>query len=139
MRFIKKLISYALLIVLILQSCVVYHGKPIAIEDAYNRGMVKLVTTDGSKLKYDNLIKEEGAILGANGYLQDSTNFWREYIRDEEGKKVLHYTVVYSEIRSAHLKNKFITTTLHILPPLAAGVGILLIVILATGMGGFSY
>lgn len=138
-RFLRKFISSILLFALILQSCVVYHSTPIALEDAYNKGMVKLVAADGSKLKYDNLIQKEGVIYGATGYSKDTTNFWREYIRDEEGKKVPYYTTVHSEIRSAHLKNKFVTTTLHILPPLAAGIGILFIVLLASGMGSFSY
>lgn len=134
----KKLISYVLF-ALILQSCVVYRSTPIALEDAYNKGMVKIVTSDGSKLKYDNLMQKDEITFGATEYLKDNTNFWREYIRDEEGNKVLDYIEISAEIKSVHLKNKFVTTTLYILPPLAAGVGIFLVVIMATGMGSFSY
>ena len=134
-----KLITCSLIFILLIQGCVVYQGKPTDLEDAYGKGMVKVIAVDGSKLKYDNLIQKNGVLYGAKGYVSDPTNFWREYARDEEGKKVLNYSKTSSEIKSIHLKNKPLTTTLHVIPPLAVGVGILMLVAIGTGMAGFSY
>ena len=137
--FPMKLISYVVSFSLLFQSCVVYHRAPIALEDAYNGGMVKLVTSDGSKLKYDNLLQKDGVTYGAIGYINDTTNFWHEYIRDEDGKKVLDYIILPSEIKSAHLKNKVVSAALYALPIIALGAGILALIIIVNNDWSIDY
>ena len=46
----KKLISIMLLGMFLFQSCTIYKGKSIALEDAYDKGKVKVHLVDGSKL-----------------------------------------------------------------------------------------
>ena len=55
-----KYISVALLFTLLSQSCTVYKGKSVALENAYDKGKVKVYLVDGRKLKFKNLITKEG-------------------------------------------------------------------------------
>ena len=86
----KKLISIMLLGMFLLQSCTVYKGKSIALEDAYDKGKVKVHLVDGRKFKFKNLINKEGDTYGQI----------KQKLKDERGKKIPNYVKIYAEIES---------------------------------------
>ena len=92
-----------LLGMVLLQSCTIYKGKSIALEDSYDRGKVKVHLVDGRKFKFKNLINKEGDTYGQI----------KQKIKDESGKKKPNYVKIYAEIKSIHLENKVLT----IIPP----------------------
>ena len=73
----KKLISIILLGMFLFQSCTVYKGKSIALEDAYDKGKVKVHLVDGRKFKFKNLINEDDIkklVSGTPGVLHYGKN-----------------------------------------------------------------
>lgn len=131
----KQAIAYFLLLVLLGQSCVVYH-KPTTFENALDKGPAKVFTSDGKRLKYDNLIQKEGVPHGALGYLEDKDNFWREYVKDENGKKVFNYVEIPAEVQSVRLQNIAGTIALSYGIPLTI-VGFLVIFFISFEYSGF--
>ena len=100
-----KYISIALLFTLLSQSCTVYKVKSVALEDAYDKGKVKLYLVDGSKLKFKNLITKQGDTYGQV----------KEKLKDESGKKIPNYEKLSAEIKSIHLKNEALSIIIPVL------------------------
>ena len=90
---------------LLSQSCTVYKGKSVALEDAYDKGRVKVYLVDGSKLKFKNLITKEG----------DTYGLVKEKLKDESGKKIPNYKKLSAEIKSIHLKNHALSIIIPVL------------------------
>jgi hypothetical protein len=98
----KKSAVFVLLAVMLQQSCVVYQKTPVALEDAYDRGRVKVIFTDGSKLKIKNLKLEADEVYYHNGFEKDSI-IKKSYVinhgfpvYDEDGKPVVEKRVTYA-------------------------------------------
>lgn len=60
----KKSVSSVLLTVILLQSCVVYQKNSVSINEASERGKVKVVNTNGRTVLFDNILSETGSYYG---------------------------------------------------------------------------
>lgn len=63
----KIYISAFLLAIILLQSCVVYQNVSVSIDEAYNKGKVKLITTTGKKIMINNIEKTDTTYYGDLG------------------------------------------------------------------------
>ena len=63
----KKNIPCLLIVLMLTQSCVVYQKTPVPIDQAYNKGKVKVVNTLGSKLFFKNMVLEDKTYFGIQG------------------------------------------------------------------------
>lgn len=106
-----KKISYVLFIVLLLfQSCVVYQTQSFTLDQAVNKGKVKLIGKSGQVFKFDNISLIDSAYFGiGREYISktqyitkegaktplDSTSISGIYIRDgKKSKKRTVWTIV---------------------------------------------
>ena len=62
-----KNIALFLLLVIICQSCSLYHKTSVSINEAYETGDVKVISTDGGKKEYDNIIIKDSVYYGIIG------------------------------------------------------------------------
>lgn len=53
----KKSISFVLLVVILLQSCIVYQKTSIPIEDGYEQGRAKVFLNDEKTMEVKNIVK----------------------------------------------------------------------------------
>ena len=100
------------------QSCTIYKGKSISLEDAYDRGKVNVHLVDGRKFKFKNLINKEGDTYGQI----------KQKLKDERGKKIPNYVKIHAEIESIHLENEVLS---DIVPVLVIAGGIFLVYLIA--------
>lgn len=140
----KKSVSFVLLGVILLQCCVVYYKIPVALEDAYDRGRVKVILADGSKLTFKNLKLEDGEVFYYNGFDKDSIIKYSYVMKhgvpvfDEDGNPVVEKQITYvlkrdsignkipiyvkltADIESIYLKDKRGSVTTTVLLVLSA-------------------
>ena len=77
----KKITSYFLLLVVLVQSCVVYQKTPVHINEATNKGTVKVESTTSRYYKFNSIIKANGEYYGIkNNY--DSIRLYPEQVRN---------------------------------------------------------
>ena len=59
--------SIFFVILIFLQSCRVYHAKPVPIDDAVlSKKRVKIYMTDGKKLKFKKIVQDSNQFFGLN-------------------------------------------------------------------------
>ena len=63
----KQSISIVLLASILLQSCVAYQKTSVSLEDAANRGNVKLIGTDGNVYEIQNIEMQDSIYFGFIG------------------------------------------------------------------------
>ena len=86
----KKSFSIALLIIVLLQSCVVYQHTSVPLDDAQNQGKVKVATTYGTEMKFANLYFEDSLYYGVAGTQKirlDTTQILSVYLKDIKKSK----------------------------------------------------
>ena len=69
----KKLVPVALIILLFMQSCVVYQKTPVQLNEAHNKGKVKVVTVVGEILKFKNIVQKDSMYYGVNKKRMETT------------------------------------------------------------------
>ena len=99
-------ISIVLLVTILLQSCVVYQKTSVSLNEAYDRGNVKIKSTNGKNKKYTNIIMEDSIYYG----VQD----WHNKL-----------PILPASIDSIYLKDKKKSARLIWLIPLSVGVGLI--------------
>jgi hypothetical protein len=62
----KQLISIALLVTILLQSCVVYQDTTVSINEAHNRGKVKVKSNRGVSYEFSNIEMRDSIYYGVN-------------------------------------------------------------------------
>lgn len=67
-----KLISRTLFIVLLSQSCVVYQKTPVTLNEAVDKGRVKVILSDGNEIKAGNLRYDGGELAYHAGFEKSS-------------------------------------------------------------------
>ena len=102
----KKSISYFLLILIVTQSCVVYHKVPVSITEAHDKGKVLIIDSLKNKTKAENIEKVDDKYyipyrVWKKG--EDSKNHWFE------GKKQLNADNIKIYLRD---RNKSIVRTI---------------------------
>ena len=60
----KQAIYGIVLAALLLQSCVAYQSTSVSINEAYNKGNVRVHTTSGEKLKFQNIELQDSTFYG---------------------------------------------------------------------------
>lgn len=64
----KKSVSFVLLVAILLQSCATYQKKAVSINQASEKGKVKVVTNNGKRVIFNNIINEGGNYYGIYNY-----------------------------------------------------------------------
>ena len=100
----KKLISSFLLVIILLQSCVVYQKTSVSLEEAVDKGKVKLITKKGEKVKYKKIIQKDSIYYGFD--LKKLKNVDGVFEWNE-----ITYQLWDTEIESIHIKDKEKSTT----------------------------
>ena len=98
---IKKTIPYLLLVLMFTQSCVVYQKTPVPIDQAYNKGKVKVVTTPGSKYVFKNIVLEDetySGIEGKNKINIDTAQVAAIYLKDIKKSKTRTIILILSPV-----------------------------------------
>ena len=86
----KQLISIVLLATILLQSCVAYQKTSVSINEAFEKGSVKVISTDGGKKKYMNITMEDSIYYGFGtwGWVRLDTNYISKiYLEDIKKSK----------------------------------------------------
>ena len=86
----KKSISIVLLATILLQSCVVYQKSPSSIEQAYDKGKVKVVNTVGTNFVFENMVMDGETYIGLDGKERikiDTTQVSAIYLKDVKKSK----------------------------------------------------
>ena len=86
----KKTFPYLLIALMLTQSCVVYQKTPVPIEQAYDKGKIKVVNTFGSKLFFKNMVIEGEtyfAMQGQNKIKIDQAQVSAIYLKDIKKSK----------------------------------------------------
>lgn len=108
----KKHISIILLATILFQSCVAYQKTSVSLNEAYNRGNVKIKSTNGENKKYTNIIMEDSIYYG----VQD----WQNKL-----------PILPASVDSIYLKDKKKSNLLNSLMPLFVVVGLISLIYLA--------
>lgn len=94
----KKLAIYILLLAtLVLQSCVAYQSTSVSVNEAYNKGNVRVHTTSGEKIKFQNIELMDTTYYGVtenNKVKLDPTKIsavFLEYIRTTNNENSFMY------------------------------------------------
>ena len=75
----KKSVSIALLVIILLQSCAGYNKRPVHLYEAAYRGKVRVVYKSGEGFKYDFISSEDNNYFGVKGKNKtqlDSIQIW---------------------------------------------------------------
>jgi len=86
----KQLISIALLATILLQSCVAYQKTSISLDEAKNKGKVKVMRRTGNYSKFKNIHMEDGVYYGNinnKEVLLKVSQFSAIYLEDKEKSK----------------------------------------------------
>ena len=63
----KKSVSITLLAIILLQSCAVYNKRPVLINEAYDKGKVKVIFNSGESFKYNFISWKDNNYFGVKG------------------------------------------------------------------------
>jgi hypothetical protein len=91
----KKSVSFVLLAVILLQSCVVYQQTSVPLDGAVDRGKVKLVNTSGNEFRFKNMYIKDSIYYGDSKSQEiriDTTEIKNIYLKDR--KKSIKRTVL---------------------------------------------
>jgi len=109
----KPLLKYSLMLISffwIFQSCAIYHKQPRTLDEAVKSNRkVKVILTDGRKLKFDRLEIEAETIFGVQN------------IKGEQQKTIISK----NQIEEIQIKNKGASTTVSIILGLGIFTGIM--------------
>lgn len=125
MKLIRKNLkkSAVILTVLVLmQSCSIYHSKTVSIDDAINfDDKVKIKSPDADVYKFEKITKVDGKIYGLAKKKSSTAKELNDQIiwknSDEKNASIL---LTDKNISSVHLKNKSASTIVSIVIPVAA-------------------
>ena len=92
---IQTMLSALFILVIVSQGCSVYR-KPVSVENAVDKGPVKVFLKDNRSIKFNNLILDNGNILGKTGNML----------------KIKYETLHSRDIRYVKLKNRSLSTIL---------------------------
>ena len=87
----KQSISIVLLATILLQSCVAYQKTSVSLEEAANRGKVKLIHTDGTFLLFKNIEMQDSIYYGFINNIQRplvESNFSGIYLQDKKKSEI---------------------------------------------------
>ena len=126
----KKSISLVLLATIIFQSCAVYQKTSLTLDEAKDKGKVRVITSQGDALKFNNIVQKDSMYYGVRKISSD--NYY--------GKVDVSMPLYPDLIESIYLKNKGATIVKSVLFLGAAGLvawGVGMILILTVfGFGG---
>lgn len=114
-------IAISLSILMLLQSCKVYHGNTVSMEEAVastKRILVKDYST--GTYKFDGLLLEKGQLYGFTKKGSATTKLLNEQVVEINSK--LKYVKIHlpeNTIKSYHLQNRTMSTLLTVLIPVA--------------------
>lgn len=117
LKIMKKSVSFVLLAVILLQSCVVYQKTPVSLDQAYDKSAAKVVSLKGKEVKYQNIKLENNAYYGIKGnkeVILDTLLISNVYLKDIEKSK--QKTIL--NIGSVGLGIAILVTYLFVLPAL---------------------
>ena len=60
----RKPVTFILLLLILTQSCVVYHDTTVSLEEAVDNGWVLITDNDGTQFKYKKIIKKDSVYYG---------------------------------------------------------------------------
>ena len=96
----QKSISVTLLVIILLQSCVVYRKPPVPISESISKGKVKMVKTNGDKVVLRGIVYENGTYWGLrqgysneHRYKIDPTQVSEVYIIDNDVHLLKYHTL----------------------------------------------
>lgn len=116
-----KKLSSLLLLLLLLQSCSVYHTGSLSVEEAVAaNGKVKVITEDQKKYKFRRLEKENGRLLGITKPNSSTAKKLAEMPAETEGRFV-KIDLSEVDIEKIKLRNNVLSTIISIAIPLIAG------------------
>ena len=107
----KKSISLLLLGMILLQSCSVYEKTSVSLDDAQNRGIVKVMPTYGQKVYFKNIELKDSVYYGIA-------------MKDKNGISPLYQAQISSIFIKDLKKSKRLTTIVAIVVPVVI-VGLL--------------
>ena len=118
----KKIIPSLIFTLFLLQGCVVYQKTPVSVEDAVDKGKVKLITEQGQKIKYKKIIQRDSIYYGYD--LKKLKNVDGEFEWTE-----ITYRLMEIEIESVHIQDKKKSTNRTILLALGLIPGVYILVV----------
>ena len=92
----KNSISIMLLGMFLLQSCVFYHDTSVSLNEAYDKGKVKVIFSSGKSARFENIILRGSSYYGRGGnsvkqFVEeplDSLNISAIYLQDIKNSKI---------------------------------------------------
>ena len=124
-----KLITLLLSSALLFQSCKVYEGKTVTVDEALQfPGRVKIKTINNDTYKFENLKKEEGQLYGiAKKKSKTSKDLLDKIINENSNNKYVKILLTEELVQEIHLQNKTISTILTVI-----GIGVVSIIVFTT-------
>lgn len=118
MRWAAKILS----ILILLQSCTVYHSYKSSIDDAIaSNNKVKIVLDSGEKHKFKKLNRNDNEVYGLIYNKSSSYEYWASRKSMPSKSETLTYVQIYdNELKNLHLRNKSASTILTIAIPILA-------------------
>ena len=63
----RQTISILLLAIILMQSCVAYQNSTVSIDQAFNKGRVRITTTQGNKVRFSEILIKDNNYYGLRG------------------------------------------------------------------------
>ena len=142
MKISIKLIALMLSIVVLMQSCRVYHSATVSVDEAISsQKRVKVKSNDNETYRIKKLDKNNGKLYGVAHLNSDAAHYLSSYLIDNtNGGKYVDILIPDKFISKIQLHNKSLSTVLTVLLPIIAIGGLLTIAVanmsLNLGWGG---
>jgi len=125
-----KWIAYALSSLMLMQSCKVYHSKPVTVDEAIiSSNNIKAKTFGDVTYEFKELIRDNDQLYGLTNRNSSTAKIFFHQIVEEDNsrKKLVKITLLENTIKSYHLQNKTLSALLGFGFPLALILGSLVI------------
>lgn len=71
----KRIIFFAPILLIFIQSCLVYHKNSVSLNQAVGQGKVKMISQSGQEYKFDNITQIDSVYYGIGKQYWTSTNY----------------------------------------------------------------
>ena len=115
-------IAYALSTLMLMQSCKVYHSKPVTVDEAIiSSNRIKAKTFVDVTYEFKELIRDNGQLYGLTNRNSSTAKMLFHQIVEEDNssEKFVKITLLENTIKSYHLQDKTLSVLLGIVFPLA--------------------
>jgi hypothetical protein len=133
-----QLIAVLLSIVLLFQSCKVYHSETVTIEEAVRFPKnIKVVSATNEIYKFKSLQKEEGEIYGiVNKNSKTAKKLANQIVTNNNPRSLVKVFLLKENIKEIYLQNRSMTTIGNVFIVIGSLIGLTLLVFAIGGGAG---